>query len=300
MTLNDICYEQIKDTFWYGIYGDFKLVIDKSTGCFNATKLCNNTGKEFKQWMRMKHTQELIAYTKSCRGNSPGNFYEPKGLSNNNECDKQITGQYVCEDLLLSLANWISPEFYCKCNKIIINYFAKENPNIQEVEENMSKLKLYNEEQTKLLVQKDDEISDLKKMLVAMDAKMDTESAKAELRHRNMEERLTVSTIDRVPKSQDTDLRERFVVLKHKEGEYYVIRGQDKYCINKVKAQTDLDPSIATIIDLAYQPNSRNLFIRLKELQDDKFFINGNYIETKHEEELIKVLGRLNEEKYNI
>lgn len=40
-SLNDICYEQIKDNFYYGKFGDFKLVIDKDTGCFNATKLCN-------------------------------------------------------------------------------------------------------------------------------------------------------------------------------------------------------------------------------------------------------------------
>jgi len=140
----------------------------------------------------------------------------------------------------------------------------------------------------------------LQDLIISTEEKMKKLCLEKDAMIRDMEERLTVSTIDRVPKSQDTDLRERFVVLKHKEGEYYVIRGQDKYCTNKVKAQTDLDPSIATIIDLAYQPNSRNLFIRLKELQDEKFFINGNYIETKHEEELIKVLGRLNEEKYNI
>ena len=33
--------EHIKDTFYYGVFGDFKLVIDKATGCFNATKLCD-------------------------------------------------------------------------------------------------------------------------------------------------------------------------------------------------------------------------------------------------------------------
>jgi len=293
MTLNDICYEQIKDTFWYGIYGDFKLVIDKSTDCFNATKLCEATGKRFRDWFRLDKSKELIEYYNALKSppTSPSRdekaaaqicaaaFYEIT-LQNNDKINPLITGTYLCKDLILSLATWISNDFYHKCSNIVNHYFVKD---FKEREQLLQDLIISAEEK-------------MKKLCLEKDATIEEQKCKI----RDMEERLTVSTIDRVPKSQDTDLRERFVVLKHKEGEYYVIRGQDKYCANKVKAQTDLDPSIATIIDLAYQPNSRNLFIRLKELQDEKFFINGNYIETKHEEELIKVLGRLNEEKYNI
>lgn len=43
-------YEQIKDNFYYGKFGDFRLVIDKNTECFNATKLCVERGKDFNQW----------------------------------------------------------------------------------------------------------------------------------------------------------------------------------------------------------------------------------------------------------
>jgi hypothetical protein len=32
MSLNDICYEYIKDNFYYGKFGDFTLVVDKNTG----------------------------------------------------------------------------------------------------------------------------------------------------------------------------------------------------------------------------------------------------------------------------
>jgi len=292
MTLNDICYEQIKDTFWYGIYGDFKLVIDKSTDCFNATKLCEATGKRVYDWFRLARSKELIEYynvlkspptspsrdEKDATGIPVASFYEIKEAQYHES--KLITGTYLCKDLILSLATWISNDFYHKCSNIVNHYFVKD---FKEREQVLQDLIISAEEK-------------MKKLCLEKDATIEEQKCKI----RDMEERLTVSTIDRVPKSQDTDLRERFVVLKRKEGEYYVIRGQDKYCTNKVKAQTDLDPSIATVIDLAYQPNSRNLFIRLKELQDEKFFINGNYIETKHEEELLDVIGRLNEEKYNV
>lgn len=48
--LTECIYECIKDTFYYGVFGDFKLVIDKATGYFNATKLCDQGGKRFRDW----------------------------------------------------------------------------------------------------------------------------------------------------------------------------------------------------------------------------------------------------------
>jgi len=120
MMLNTICYKQIKDTFWYGVIGnDFILVIDKSTGYFNATKLCEMCGKDFNQWKRLKRTQELIEYGKNRGGNDYIDIYEPKGLINFNEDDKQITGTYIPSELFLALAMWISNDFYAKCMRII-------------------------------------------------------------------------------------------------------------------------------------------------------------------------------------
>lgn len=53
--LSDCVYECIKDTFYHGVFGDFKLVIDKATGYFNATKLCINGGKEYKNGLVLKN-----------------------------------------------------------------------------------------------------------------------------------------------------------------------------------------------------------------------------------------------------
>ena len=62
MSLNDICYEYIKDNFYYSKFGDFTLVVDKNTGCFNATKLCKQGNKDFSDWSRLKRVQELIKF----------------------------------------------------------------------------------------------------------------------------------------------------------------------------------------------------------------------------------------------
>ena len=46
--------------YWYGLYGDFRVVMDKTSGYVNATKMCRAGGKDYKDWSRLKGTQELI------------------------------------------------------------------------------------------------------------------------------------------------------------------------------------------------------------------------------------------------
>jgi hypothetical protein len=72
LSLCDICYEHIIQNFYYGLFGEFKLVIDKATGYFNATKLCNQGGKSFKYWLRLEKSKKLVEYyQKSWGGFSP-------------------------------------------------------------------------------------------------------------------------------------------------------------------------------------------------------------------------------------
>ncbi len=105
-TLNNICYKQIKGNFYYGIFGEFQLVVDKTTGCFNATKLCNLGNKLFRHWKSLDRTKKLIDYyNKSCLENWV-DIYEIRE-SNNDPINKQITGQYVPECLLPNIIEWI-------------------------------------------------------------------------------------------------------------------------------------------------------------------------------------------------
>ncbi len=61
-SLNKVCYEQIKDTFYKGLFGDFPLIVDKKTGYFNATKLCNLGGKKYYHWKQTERSKKLIQY----------------------------------------------------------------------------------------------------------------------------------------------------------------------------------------------------------------------------------------------
>jgi hypothetical protein len=127
MDLTKCIYEHIKDTYYYGLFGDFKLVIDKRTGYFNATKLCIEGGKNYFNWKRLEKSKDMIEYYQESRPSDlkGGFLYEIKG-DNKDFKTQVITGTYVPKELILDIASWVSIEFYDKCNKIVIDYFINE------------------------------------------------------------------------------------------------------------------------------------------------------------------------------
>ncbi|CCU55685.1 N1R/p28-like protein [Choristoneura biennis entomopoxvirus] len=160
MSLIDVCYEQIKDQYYYGLFGDFKLVIDKNTGCFNATKLCNLGGKKYYHWKLLDRSKNLIQYVENFyQRDHVANFYEIK-KSNNNEINKQITGQYVPKEIILDIASWISIEFYMKCNDVIINYYKNEFKSLSD-EDIENKIIEIENKYTNIIEEKESVISDL-------------------------------------------------------------------------------------------------------------------------------------------
>jgi hypothetical protein len=86
--LSDCIYEHIKDTFYYGLFGDFKLVVDKATGYFSATKLCVEGGKEYKKWNRLEKSKKMVEYYKKLGSTvGPQLSYEVI-LQNNDQLNK--------------------------------------------------------------------------------------------------------------------------------------------------------------------------------------------------------------------
>src|SRR5277367_2454343 len=59
-SISDICYEQIQDNYWYGSYGEFKMVMMKDCGYVNATKLCKDGGKRFDNWLANSASKRLL------------------------------------------------------------------------------------------------------------------------------------------------------------------------------------------------------------------------------------------------
>src|SRR5580704_11613598 len=301
-SLNDVCFERIRDTFYYGMFGEFKLVVDKKTGCFNATKLCKDGGKEFRQWMRLEKSKRLIEYYEISRGDPHGYFYEVAG-GNNSEAFSKTTGQYVRKELILDIASWVSVEFYDKCNRIIVDFYVAEYK--KKLDDNRVVIK-----------QKDDKIDELMKHLKESDRKREEADRKREesdKRHANMilrleesnkrleesnkrlgiklddvldkndelleknetietrvvsiQTKLDIAVEDRAPQPDRVEAREHFILLKRNDDDYpyYTIRAQEVNARNALRRQEQLYDETTVLLDIHLHPNSKTLYVRIKD-----------------------------------
>ncbi|GFX48869.1 putative KilA-N domain-containing protein 006L [Trichonephila clavipes] len=285
MSLNDICYEQIKDNFYYGLFGDFRLVIDKNTGCFNATKLCQLDGKQFYNWTRLERSKNLMKYfeTKSRPSDVRSGVYEVKG-DNNDALNKQITGQYVRQELILDIASWISVEFYVRCNRVILNYFVNE---YKTMDKNEFEGKLREIEDK--MKEKDKEINDQAEKVSTIQHKLE------------------VSVEDRAPQPAKKSKRERFVLLKRNDETYpyYAIRAQNAHAKTALKKQSSCYKEVSILLDLSCHPNSKTLYERIRaELKKKGVTFNICAISLADsavkEEELVKAMKAINDEKRDV
>jgi hypothetical protein len=143
--LSTICYQQIKDNFWYAQYGEFTVVMMKDRGYINATKLCKDGGKDFRHWkenatakalistleqqLRLeasdisKAADEVIDLTCGDRvvGIPTGRCYTLKMVNCNcfSEEGCIISGSYIHALLIPHVACWIIPESSFKASRII-------------------------------------------------------------------------------------------------------------------------------------------------------------------------------------
>jgi hypothetical protein len=314
--LSECTYEHIKNTFYYGLFGDFKLVIDKATGCFNATKLCINGGKEYKKWSRLEKSKKMVEYYIESRGPDLALGYEIKG--DNKDLKTQLTtGTYVPKELILDIASWISIEFYDRCNNIIINYFVKEFKNmdsdalkqkIKDVEDQMEKLTLEKDEVIKV---KDDKIDELMNMMRSLgisleEVKDQNDGLRKQVK--KVQRKLGIAVEDRAPQPEDESKRERFVLLKRNDPDYYpyfTIRAQHGYTERKLKFEKTHFLQPVVLLDFKCNPNSKTLYTRIKEnLKTKNVTFKGNNIDLEDtiitEQELIDEMKVINDSKQDV
>jgi hypothetical protein len=141
--LSEIGFTQIRDSFYYGYYGQFRVVVDKQDGYVNATKLCSDGGKQFYHWKESKVSKELVSTLyqyKFQQAIDLDETQEPWSLSsyspvkevvrlvqtnNDNDPERAISGTYVHPLLVPHIACWVSPSFALKAASII-NFFIVE------------------------------------------------------------------------------------------------------------------------------------------------------------------------------
>jgi len=326
--LSNCIYEHIKDTFYYGLFGAFRLVVDKSTGFFNATKLCDQGGKNLFNWKRLEKSKRMVEYYQRTRPSDlkGGFLYEVHG-DNSDPKFRQITGTYVPQELILEIASWVSIEFYDKCNKIIINYFVNEfkKMNKSALEEKMKQMEHLTLEKDEVIKEKTNQIDELREIMLRQEQYMHSLGISLEhvkdqndelldrnkgLKHdiKQVKSKLGIAVEDRAPLPENKAKRERFVLLKRNDDEYYpyyTIRAQDDYTKRKLKFERQHFPNLEVLLDFACNPNSKTLYTRIKESLKAKCVVfKGNNIDLEPsdvtEQKLMDEMIMINDAKRDI
>jgi hypothetical protein len=331
-------------------------VIDKDTGYFNATKLCAIVEKDFPDWKRLARAKRLISYLEEQQSSSSKEIIYEVRTSNNRGVEKYYTGYYVQKELILDIASWISPDFYFRCNNIVINYFTGEYKGLGEAEKNIkfqdfkTKMKNIVREKDVLIDEQKDKIDLLiEKLDAAEEARRETARRAEETARRAEEERkadrlllrsmgidlldvknqnvelleevqdtntklttvqkkLNIAVEDRAPLPSQNRKKERFVLLKRNDEEdfpYYTIRAQHSNAQTALKSQRRLFGKIEILLDFHCHPNSKSLFVRIRdnlkrkgvEFSNCKISIRGSSVS---EGELIETMKQINDEKMNV
>ena len=116
----DICYQQIHDDYCFASYSDLNVIMHKTSGWINATKLCRDGGKLVKNWLRLEHTKKLINVIQNEHLPNSNNLSSAHIradacktvlLNRDTNIGMLLSGTYIHPDLIPSLAGWINPIF---------------------------------------------------------------------------------------------------------------------------------------------------------------------------------------------
>lgn len=132
---NDIVFKNINDDYTWGKCGDFKVIIMKSNGYINATKLCKTSKQatrsttDFYCWKQNVSSKKIIEDTSKLIGISSEELFiyiYPGG----NSIAKLIGGTYAHPMIITHIAYWLSPSFQIKVISWIEEWknYSDENP----------------------------------------------------------------------------------------------------------------------------------------------------------------------------
>ena len=120
----------------------------------------------------------------------------------------------------------------------------------------------------------------------------------------NVEQKLDIATDDRVPKPMKKCKTERFVILRFGDineefFNYYSIRAQKYYVNSRIEKYKKVFPNLVTLVDINEQPNSVNIYNRMKEQLTKYMEFDGNdfNIINTNESNFIQMVMDLNDEK---
>jgi len=284
-----IAYEQIDSEYWYGRYGPFKVVIHSLSGYINASKLCSDNFKQFRHWKENKSSQELIdAVEKRIEFHKPilpdhmsialptNAIFEEKGLTSRGN---ETRGLYAHSLLVPHIASWANPRFAIFVSEIVNDYLSSAYKwFIMQQDLIIQQKDLAIQGKDVEIEQKDDEIQDKNFEIEAKDFEIQEISSILQL-DENIIDHIKPKV---VPDTKDPAKRMIFALFRVDSSltTYWAIRCQEVNFPKQVKSAQAKLGSITQIYKVV-DPNSFNLFIRIKEQGKDLFNWKRNLITLK-------------------
>ncbi|CCV02042.1 hypothetical protein IIV25_024L [Invertebrate iridovirus 25] len=126
--------------------------------------------------------------------------------------------------------------------------------------------------------------------------------------NKEVKHKLGIAVEDRAPLPGDKKKQERFVLIKRNDDDYmpyYTIRAQNEYTERRIKTQRLLFPQLEILLDFKANPNSKTLYVRIKDkLRDIGVVFEGNNIDLTEsnvtEEELVEEMKVINESRRSV
>jgi hypothetical protein len=123
----------------------------------------------------------------------------------------------------------------------------------------------------------------------------------------DIQQKLEIAVEDRAPQPSPSQKCERFILLRRDDPDYpyYTIRAQNVSCKTALRTQKNNYGDITILLDLPYHPNSKTLFVRVKdELRKQGVIFNMCKLTLAHsnitERELIEVMRKIDDEKRDV
>lgn len=290
--LRNVMFETIDHKYAKGKLGPFEVIMTRDTGYVNATKLCNDiyketgTPREFRKWFRLKKTKELI---EEISLNRPELVGYPLTVYLDN--GKYLRGTYVHPDLIIVLAQWISPKYTCLVIRIMTEYHS--NQAIAE--------------RDKIIEMKDDKIDKLTAKIDKLIAINEGQSAMLEEIHdqnEDINEKLNTACNSRVVDGKPSK-RNMLAIVKNNakprnpkkdDPPYYdfkVFRVAKRSFNSLYKAHKAKYPRCDIIYKIDYTPNSVQLWQRFLEKHQKTLDCSGCQFNLGEETTLKKTLKRI-------
>jgi DNA polymerase III alpha subunit (gram-positive type) len=323
-----IAFEDIDDTYCWGKYAGLEVIMMKSNGYINATKMCNHISnaigkqKSFRSWKRDASSIELIdALSVSVQICTDALLIKPNVRI-------ELRGTYVHPKLIPDIASWASKKFALKAADIVNQYFndkalAEKNVIIQHHARKIDKLLRKMDQQTETIKQQTDTIKqqtamiqkqsdDVKTLLTKNDhisheiSHVKKQNEQTNAQNNTLLDMVAEKSEHQVMVPSNEAKTHTFTLLRNNDPDYdymyYVIRIQKRNLKTRLRMHAREHPHAVSLVSIDYQPNGINFWNVMKEqLHDYIEYVNCdfNLLKGYPEEDMIKFVTELNESRFD-